>query len=522
MREAFEPVYATLERTPQTADFIARIEELKASTDPGPALDMPADCTGSSPLATPAAAAVATERDRRVRRSRSTAPTAGRSPRMMLREHGVSANPARIAAVVPDGGHADARRRCVGRVDREAKAVPSDRRAGTYTVDGDTCQLRPRSGSTLEFTWSIDEHRQRRCRPVPPTAGDARVASSAHSTSGNGSTGDDDVRRSRQHGVVGRHLPLDDHQGRRTAHRPPMIPTSRGAGDLPVGVHRHARRRRRGRWSPRRRAHGDCDDAAARTPSTATTIVFAWTEAPYRVHVHASTTTAPCTSQPAGPMPRMATCSCGRRSRGSGSTDRPRVSPRLVAERKLGDEARSAAGRLATSSVPPSASTRSMRLRSPVPAAGRRHRRRRRAISTVTRVVRHGHGDRRLRRRGVLGDVGQRLRADEVHRRLDVVGKAARERHACTGVGHRAASASSAPASPALGEQPRVEPGGQRPQLVEGRRRAARRFPRAARRPVRRRRRARARRSVLAKTPSGARLRPAVEPPVVGAPRRRR
>jgi TRAP-type C4-dicarboxylate transport system substrate-binding protein len=55
MREAFEPVYATLERDAQTADFIARIEELKEATDPGPALDIPADCTGVSPVAVPAA-----------------------------------------------------------------------------------------------------------------------------------------------------------------------------------------------------------------------------------------------------------------------------------------------------------------------------------------------------------------------------------------------------------------------------------------------------------------------------------
>jgi TRAP-type C4-dicarboxylate transport system substrate-binding protein len=50
MREAFAPVYETLELDAQTADFIARIEELKAATDPGPALDVPSECTGVSPL----------------------------------------------------------------------------------------------------------------------------------------------------------------------------------------------------------------------------------------------------------------------------------------------------------------------------------------------------------------------------------------------------------------------------------------------------------------------------------------
>jgi TRAP-type C4-dicarboxylate transport system substrate-binding protein len=53
MREAFEPVYATLERDAQTAEFIARIEELKATTDPGLALQIPDECTGPSPVAMP-------------------------------------------------------------------------------------------------------------------------------------------------------------------------------------------------------------------------------------------------------------------------------------------------------------------------------------------------------------------------------------------------------------------------------------------------------------------------------------
>jgi C4-dicarboxylate-binding protein DctP len=53
MREAFASVYDTLELDAQTADFIARIEELKTATDPGPALDVPSECTGVSPLRVP-------------------------------------------------------------------------------------------------------------------------------------------------------------------------------------------------------------------------------------------------------------------------------------------------------------------------------------------------------------------------------------------------------------------------------------------------------------------------------------
>ena len=45
MRQAFAPVYTTLNNDPTTKDFIDRIDELKQSTDPGPALEIPSGCT---------------------------------------------------------------------------------------------------------------------------------------------------------------------------------------------------------------------------------------------------------------------------------------------------------------------------------------------------------------------------------------------------------------------------------------------------------------------------------------------
>lgn len=47
LRQAFAPVYAQLDRDPQTKTFIDRIEGLKRSTPSGPALVIPEDCTGS-------------------------------------------------------------------------------------------------------------------------------------------------------------------------------------------------------------------------------------------------------------------------------------------------------------------------------------------------------------------------------------------------------------------------------------------------------------------------------------------
>jgi TRAP-type C4-dicarboxylate transport system substrate-binding protein len=54
LREAFVPVYGSLEQDAQTQDFISRIESLKQSGAAGAPLAIPADCTGPAP--TPAVA----------------------------------------------------------------------------------------------------------------------------------------------------------------------------------------------------------------------------------------------------------------------------------------------------------------------------------------------------------------------------------------------------------------------------------------------------------------------------------
>jgi TRAP-type transport system periplasmic protein len=49
LEAAFAPVYANLERHPDTKAFIERIQEHKDSTPPGPGLAIPSDCTGVAP-----------------------------------------------------------------------------------------------------------------------------------------------------------------------------------------------------------------------------------------------------------------------------------------------------------------------------------------------------------------------------------------------------------------------------------------------------------------------------------------
>jgi TRAP-type transport system periplasmic protein len=55
LRRAFAPVYGSLDDDPTTRDFIDRIDKLKQSIDPGPALEIPSGCTGQAPVSPPGA-----------------------------------------------------------------------------------------------------------------------------------------------------------------------------------------------------------------------------------------------------------------------------------------------------------------------------------------------------------------------------------------------------------------------------------------------------------------------------------
>jgi TRAP-type C4-dicarboxylate transport system substrate-binding protein len=165
MSEAFEPVYASLEQDAQTAEFIARIEELKAATDPGPALEVPADCTGVSPLAVPAATsdAQATQDQNGLNGVYRFEFTDDE-----LRELGVD-DPAVIAFnhgvytwTLADG---------TWEFDQIGEGV-SDHHEGTYEVAGDAVSFAEEGLDTLEFTWERDANGSIR---LTPTAGDPQL-----------------------------------------------------------------------------------------------------------------------------------------------------------------------------------------------------------------------------------------------------------------------------------------------------------------------------------------------------------
>ena len=169
-------MYDTLERDAQTADFIARIEELKAATDPGPALEVPAECTGSSPLALPDEGGSATE-------SEASEPDAVRVEgvyRWTVTEEDARAYgdarlisdellpwyPMMATLTLADGAWELLWR---GGDGSEATDGP-----GTYTVDGDHLLLDFPQDVDLTFTFSIDEHANLDVEPVLPMHEDAQ------------------------------------------------------------------------------------------------------------------------------------------------------------------------------------------------------------------------------------------------------------------------------------------------------------------------------------------------------------
>ena len=354
MREAFEPVYTTLERDPQTADFIARIEELKAETRsrPGARRD-----SGLHRRVAPGR----TSRHRRATaattRQHSTASTAGRSrPRMFVmqtstsrpcrsrRRHVVHGHPRRRDVDVDRRQRLQRERHLHGRRRHHRLRRPEQRGLGPTSPsrhdDDGTLHLQP--------VGTMNPSTMRSCGPA---------------SRGSGSTG---PSRGAGHGVVGRHLPLDPHQGRRHG-RTDIERSGTGApADFSMGF---TVRSTMATWIARMSTTGTGSTARlhdrggrhdhVRLADEGDALEFRFTaDGDGTLHLVRAPLTNP------GHMFVMDDQAMGR-----DRLMRHRPFRRLVAERELGDEARSASSP-STRSVPPNASTRSVRLRSPVPAPG--------------------------------------------------------------------------------------------------------------------------------------------------------
>jgi TRAP-type transport system periplasmic protein len=149
LRGAFAPVYASLERDPQTKAFIERIQALKRSTSAGAPLAIPAGCTGKAPQQ-PAAHAGTVPADLngtyRYLLTKDDARKVG-DPEVDQFPH---VNTVKLRDGKVEGG-------CFGQ-------------GATYSVTGDQITFdTPEDGYTMTFTFSVDGKGNLHLTPAPST-----------------------------------------------------------------------------------------------------------------------------------------------------------------------------------------------------------------------------------------------------------------------------------------------------------------------------------------------------------------
>jgi TRAP-type C4-dicarboxylate transport system substrate-binding protein len=154
LEAAFAPVYAKLRQQPETKAFIDRIQALKRSTRPEPALAIPSGCTGAAPQRPTAAAGAATDRlngTYRYQLTQKDADAVGDTD---------TGYPSVTTIRLRDG---EFKGGCFGSI------------GGTYTVDDDRITFHSLLfDADFTVTFSVDDRGSLRLTPVPPMdAGDA-------------------------------------------------------------------------------------------------------------------------------------------------------------------------------------------------------------------------------------------------------------------------------------------------------------------------------------------------------------
>jgi TRAP-type C4-dicarboxylate transport system substrate-binding protein len=148
LRDAFAPVYASLEQDPQTKAFIQRIQALKQSTPAGAPLAIPAGCTGKAPQQPAASAGMAPAGLNGTYRYLLTKEDARK-----VGDPEVDQFP-NLATVKLEDGQVDGG--CFGQ-------------GATYSVTGDRITFdAPEYGYSLTFTFSVDGKGNLHLTPVPP------------------------------------------------------------------------------------------------------------------------------------------------------------------------------------------------------------------------------------------------------------------------------------------------------------------------------------------------------------------
>ena len=156
LEAAFAPVYANLQRHPETKAFIERIRALKASTSGEPVLSIPAACTGQAP--------------ERATGGAGTAPAYlnGTYRYVLTKEHARNAGAPDLSEFPLTNTY----------ILKDGRFDASGGFTGSYSVDGNRITFAPAElDDTFTYTFTVDDEGNLDLDPVPPTPrGDAFMA----------------------------------------------------------------------------------------------------------------------------------------------------------------------------------------------------------------------------------------------------------------------------------------------------------------------------------------------------------
>ena len=166
LRQHFAPVYASLQADPQTKAMIGQISALKKSTPAGPALVVPAGCTGRAP-GQQALGTTVTSRLNGTYRWTLTARDASFVSPDVANE---TKYPSTFTVTLKDG---------IWSMYHTGAEVETDNPRDTYSVQGDRIKFHWATGY-LTFTYSVDGQGNLHLTAVPPSAPDDRFVWTTH------------------------------------------------------------------------------------------------------------------------------------------------------------------------------------------------------------------------------------------------------------------------------------------------------------------------------------------------------
>jgi TRAP-type transport system periplasmic protein len=168
LRQRFAPVYANLEADPQTKAMIGQITALKKSTPAGPALTIPAGCTGRAPgqQASAAGTTVTSQLNGTYRWTLTAHDGTTTTPDV----NGEMKYPSIFTVTMRDGKWS---------MRHTGAEVETDNPGDTYSVQGDRIRFHWDSGF-LTFTYSVDGQGNLRLTAVPPARADDTFVFTTH------------------------------------------------------------------------------------------------------------------------------------------------------------------------------------------------------------------------------------------------------------------------------------------------------------------------------------------------------